>query len=159
MSLTLEEVLANPTKQNIFDFVVDKLRQQGKQSWIPESERSMGVDGEPEINGCSDNGCRYRLPTPDGVLKCALGHLIPDEIYTEKMEGKSISAVEMLPLRHYFGDDALFGAHIVNIIKSRNYMFNFLNELQGIHDNYWDIRELKWATLAKNENLAFTPVS
>ena len=40
--------------------------------------------------GCrssKDGACKYRLRTDDGrTLKCAVGHIIPDTIYTPRME-------------------------------------------------------------------------
>lgn len=53
------------THQEIFDFVWTKLCEQGAKSY--------------------ENGkCRYRTSTR---LKCAVGHLIPDDLYDPAMEG------------------------------------------------------------------------
>lgn len=60
----------NPTKQELFDFVVDKVVKQGKLCKKPGSKR-----------------CSYRY----GDLKCAVGHVIADEHYNEGLEGYSIS--------------------------------------------------------------------
>lgn len=49
-----------------------------------EAIRAVVRQGRKSIRGGS---CRYR--GPDG-LKCAVGHLIKDEYYSEEMEGKSI---------------------------------------------------------------------
>jgi hypothetical protein len=57
------------TKQEIFDTVALHLIKQGKQS--------ADATGD----------CFYR--SPDG-LKCAVGCLIPDEVYRPEMEGKNI---------------------------------------------------------------------
>ena len=59
------------THQEIFDFVWTKLYEQGKQS-------------------ADSFGCKYR--TANG-LKCAVGHLIPDNVYVKHMEGRAISTI------------------------------------------------------------------
>lgn len=64
-------------EQEIFDFVLAKIREQGRPSYSPEG-----------------GTCYYR--GPDGT-KCAVGHLIPDEIYSSFMEGMNPWA-----LRHDF---------------------------------------------------------
>jgi len=56
------------TKQEVFDTVVSALIKQG----------------HPSID--TSGGCLYR--GPDG-LKCAIGHLIPDNVYTPDMENVS----------------------------------------------------------------------
>ena len=62
------------TKQEVLDFVADKLFEQG----------------EPSM----ENGtCMYR--TEDG-LKCAAGWLIPDEQYSEFFEHQSIACLHIL---------------------------------------------------------------
>ena len=55
--------------QQAFDIMVQHLRQQGRPS-------------RDEVDGCQYRG-------PDG-LKCAVGALIPDELYNERMESKNI---------------------------------------------------------------------
>jgi len=38
--------------------------------------------------------CKYRLPTLSGnVLKCALGGLIPDDLYSKDLEGDNVFAI------------------------------------------------------------------
>ncbi len=59
--------------QEIFDFVVAAILAQGR----------------PSMAGSSpDPKCRYRGSQD---AKCAVGHLIPDYIYDEYMEGKSVA--------------------------------------------------------------------
>ena len=83
--LTLQQVADNPTKQNIFDFVVQELRKQGKPSFDP----SKVVKSSDQIY--ENNGCLYRKYEQDGtVLKCAAGHLIPDNEYSLSIENASI---------------------------------------------------------------------
>ena len=65
-----------------------------------------------------DGSCRYK--TPDG-LKCAVGCLIPDELYNEKMEGSMVNRI----------------SEELEFLKPHVPM---LMGLQLIHDNeeYWD---------------------
>ncbi len=63
-------VVKNPADdQEVFDYVVNALRKQGKKSAIYQDQ------------------CLYR--GPNGT-KCAAGHLIPDEDYQSSWEGYSI---------------------------------------------------------------------
>jgi hypothetical protein len=57
------------TKQDIFDTVVHHLFKQGKKA-----------------RGC-DHLCSYR---GDDKTSCAVGCLVPDNLYTEKMEGRGV---------------------------------------------------------------------
>lgn len=66
-------------KQELFQQSVTKLFNQGKPS-IRNDIRNL--DGGP--------ACAYR---GGNGLKCAIGHLIPDENYDQKMEAKSIDAL------------------------------------------------------------------
>ena len=82
------------------------------------------VQGERAMDGPQ---CVYRAP--DGN-KCAAGCLIPDELYSNKMEGSSFRHVAMdhPKLQEMFGD-----------------YIELIGELQQIHDNYspWDPK-LNW---------------
>jgi hypothetical protein len=72
------------TPQEIFDTVAKHLFTQGKpaKQMMPDPDN---VDGE-------DSQCRYRAA--DGT-KCAVGVLLPDELYVESMEGQSLSGLIM----------------------------------------------------------------
>lgn len=76
-SITLK-TLHSFTPQQIFDYVVDKLRKQNR--------KSMNI--EP---GSDEGVCVYRS---DDGCKCAAGHLIGDDEYTPKMEGMVFFGVE-----------------------------------------------------------------
>lgn len=69
------------TLQEIFDFVVLKLREQGAKSMSPKGN----PDSTTGIN------CAYR---GDKGRKCAAGHLIPDDQYHPSFEG---SRARVLP--------------------------------------------------------------
>ena len=89
------------TSREIFDKVKKALLSQGK--------RSKGKDF-----------CLYCSPTG---LKCAIGHLIPEEKYTDEIEGMSITE---------FPDDIL--QCILPSDKTEKDGIDFLVELQNIHD-------------------------
>lgn len=61
----------NSTEQEVFDYVLDFLLEQG------ESSREDALT------------CKYRLEKEGRILKCAAGCLIKDENYTSEIEGKS----------------------------------------------------------------------
>jgi hypothetical protein len=57
--------------QSTFDFIVDALVTQGEPSVAPTTPT-----------------CQYRIVAPSGkVLKCAVGHLIPDFLYGPQFDG------------------------------------------------------------------------
>ena len=119
------------TDQEVFDKVVTALRKQGR--------RSSMMQPHPEYG--SQEICRYRGPR--GV-KCAAGHLIPDELYDEEMEGKDWnSIVENWPS-----------------IAALNLPTDLVSEFQYIHDHHsigdW---ETFWGVLAEKYSLAYTPCS
>lgn len=66
------------------------------------------------------SACQYRGPNG---MKCAAGHLIPDEMYDEGMEGKRIHAV----LGWY---PNLFGEPL------NQSDIDFLEALQAVHDSF-----------------------
>ena len=97
-------------KQKIFDDVAIGLLKQMKRSFI----RAGGVREEPI--------CRYRY----GELKCAVGHLIPDDKYSPTMEGHAVwfpEVRERLPDR------------IQAAISLDRDVLSLLTDLQGLHDN------------------------
>jgi hypothetical protein len=105
--------------QAIFDTVVTHLRTQGKKA---------------VTTNCNGNEkCMYRaLDRETGnVLKCAAGCLIPDEIYSTRMENQSIRDVldDSSSLRdHLFGAD--YDGYTYNDPRSV-----LLKDLQRTHDS------------------------
>ena len=87
------------TDQQMFTKVARHLIKQGKKS-------------------IKDGQCLYR--GPEGT-SCAIGCLIPDEMYTEEIEGKAVSEHEALEL-------VLASLGITNL--------NLAMDLQSIHDGY-----------------------
>ena len=65
------------TSQQVFDYVVNALRKQGKPSVAKSGLIGAGT-------------CKYRGPKG---LKCAVGHLIPLSIYSREMEGNNMSSL------------------------------------------------------------------
>ena len=89
--------------QQAFEMAVKHLRKQGR--------RSLQYGAIT---------CMYRIP--ESGLKCAVGALIPDELYQESFEG-----VGIVRLIDTFDEiNKLF----------ENVNFKLLEDLQNIHDNY-----------------------
>jgi hypothetical protein len=93
-------------KQAVFTTVANHLLKQGKRS----------VTEEAFIASCVYRG--------DDGLKCAIGVLIPDELYTPSMEGKQATVLIQTNPKLY--------AHLE--IKNFFDDTNFLMELQQLHD-------------------------
>lgn len=94
------------TEQEIFDKVVRHLIAQGEQAVDPATGR-----------------CQYRAP---GGLKCAIGCLIPDELYEPEMDGEmALSASDVLE-----SYPELAGA----IGSYSEALGDMLNSLQRVHD-------------------------
>lgn len=103
-------------RQKVFDIVKEKMLAQGKRSMFNEYD------------------CAYR--NPDG-LKCAIGHLIPDEMYDPKMEsGSVIRLFENFPeIKEYLLNE--FGNKNSERTEISDYNdTTFLLKLQQIHDYY-----------------------
>ena len=90
------------TKQQIFDKIADHL--------LTQNAVSVGP---------GDNAmCKYRA---DDGLSCAIGCLIPDELYVKKLEGKEVS--------HRIVREVLKKVDIIN--EGR-----FLGQFEEMHDYY-----------------------
>jgi len=118
------------TRQEIFDFVAKKMFAQGEPSYRHDNQNySIG-------------SCAYRIRKSDGtVLKCAVGHLIPDDQYDDTIEMLAASdpyVMKRLPVEKDDGDflDALQHAHDSTVLEQVS-----MRE-----------REVKWTDLFK-ENL------
>ena len=93
--------------QEIYDTVVQHLFAQGKPAYGYYSEE----------NNVGEAGCAYRT----GELKCAVGCLIPDDVYRSDMENQSVTN---LVNHSEFMVPSYFGGHIP-----------LLNKLQTAHDS------------------------
>ena len=91
--------------QQAFDIMVEHLRQQGRPS-------------RDEVDGC-----QYRGP---GGLKCAVGALIPDELYNKTLENNRIERM-LTVFKHLF-------PQIQSVFSGID--TQFLDSMQTIHDCY-----------------------
>jgi hypothetical protein len=110
-----DNVLMNETtvrfdNQKTFDIVVNALRKQGEKS----------------VSDVDVNSCLYRGPNG---LKCAAGHLIPDELYNKKMEGVSCDHIQVSEVLQKCGHD-----------------HKFVKRLQWVHD---DLNVNRWEDFFK----------
>ena len=117
----------NGDKQAIFDDVVEHLRKQ-------------------EVKAIVGGSCRYReLDSIEGDLRCAVGGVLPDELYDPEMEGNDIyCVVEGFPsVEEFFGKGNTVG---------------FLRALQKVHD-YGNEEEWEngFERIAEEYNLTYTP--
>ena len=96
------------TDQGIFDYVVAKLAEQGKRSRI------------------SYEGCKYHGP---GGTKCAVGHIIPDDLYIPEMDQN-----------HGYSISRLIECEVFRYLKP--YM-GLLYDLQKAHDVSIDAEEIR----------------
>lgn len=112
------------TAQEVFDTVVRALREQGEPSYSK-----------------SKYECRYRASSDDGrTLKCAVGHLIPDDKYDPYMEGMAVDhpslqgALESLGLwEHADLLNELQQAHDVRAAKSPDeWLADFLTRARNV---------------------------
>jgi hypothetical protein len=100
------ETIPEMSAQEIFDKVVEHLAKQGKRARIAVSP--------------GDFRCKYR--TPDG-LKCAVGVLIPDELYDPEMDSGIVDILYILKQGKF---------PQLNLLIRHMYL---LAALQSIHDN------------------------
>ena len=96
--------------QEIYNPVRDHLLKQGA--------RSVSVNGY--------GGCEYRS---DDGLKCAVGCLIPDEMYSTRLEGRGVRSEEVIRVLKNAGvlDGIVYSGR-------GDERLNMLDELQNIHD-------------------------
>lgn len=91
--------------QQAFDIMVQHLRQQGRPS-------------RDDVAGCMYRG-------PDGT-KCAVGALIPDELYRDNMEGRTIRPLLIQDCNAY--------SELCRLLDSID--LQLLEEMQTIHDHH-----------------------
>jgi len=112
-------------RQEVFDKIYLHLIEQGRKS----------------VN--SDGRCQYRSPDGD---KCAIGCLIPDELYTPELEGNGVSMpiIEDVLNKIYpdmTDEDLLFlldlqDLHDIEIIQYNSFIEHVHNEMEIIADAY-----------------------
>lgn len=106
-------ILKPMTAQEAFDKAVAGVRAQGYQLSLDEK-----------------TNCMYRGPNG---LRCAVGHLIPDELYQPAFEGVTGDGLIGLHLDHIKrGIDLERLAHLRQLLPDS--LAPLLSELQGLHD-------------------------
>ena len=100
--------------QELYDFVVAAIVKQGRPS-VGDNDR-----------------CLYR--GPDG-LKCAAGHVIPDSVYSEDMEGLDLANM------------AAFGRRLKSLVPH----LKLLVSLQGNHDGAFYAKDFMGKFLATSK--------
>lgn len=137
------------TNQEIFDKVLNHLRQQGHAATV-------------FING--ETSCRYRAG--DGGM-CAVGCLIPDELYTPEIEDNGVFLVERLLRGEICAEkepDVEMLWSTLQQVGIAADQLPLLRKLQSAHDgnlnNYgigaW---ELEMANIADDFDLHYTPAT
>jgi hypothetical protein len=106
----MDKVIDLGTKREVFDRVREHLLSQMKQS----------IDEEGD--------CKYR--GPDG-LKCAIGCLIPDDVYTQELEG----------WLGFLVSDVGFVIDGQPVHRYQHEAYGMLVDLQSLHD---DMHPSKW---------------
>lgn len=119
------------TAQEIFDKVTAHLRKQGK--------ASVDIDGS----------CAYR---GEGGTSCAVGCLIPDEMYDEMMEGGAVHAEEPKYPELYKAIDVLGLRGNVGLLTSLQRAHD--ETLQHVGMPSW---ENYMANIARSRGLTYTP--
>lgn len=125
---------AYKSSQQIFDEVVTALRKQGR----------------PSVNEAG--GCLYR--GPDG-LKCAAGHLIPDDAYSPGMEGESVWQPEVLGALRRAGVAGDLNQHLVSRLQSAH--DNAVGDALNGVATWLAAFETEAASIAADHRLTYTP--
>jgi predicted transcriptional regulator len=119
------------TQQQIYDFVCENLWRQGSKSFV-----------NIVINKVRQNVCMYR--DTEG-FKCAIGFLIPDDLYVENMERQSVQSL-CQTLQHFLPtwiteDHRKFGKFLHENIDFLMRMQNELHDglpynTKNFHENF-----------------------
>jgi hypothetical protein len=120
--------------QQSYDYIVRSLRQQGRKSADAQS-------GE----------CMYR--GPDG-LKCAAGHVIPEDKYEARFEGKTVLEQEQLAHFSEFDSPAY---DLSMLILDEGHYLNLVRRLQIVHDGCFQNWEQGFQETAEEFGLKYTP--
>ena len=112
------------TLQEMFDKSVTGIKTQGRLSQGPVNPGN----GKP-------GACYYRHPD-DPTVRCAVGHLIPDELYDRKMEGRNVSSGAVLgtAMRERLGIPRSHAGHPSPAVS-------MLSQLQTAHDDSHTVEE------------------
>lgn len=97
-----------------------------------------------------EHGCWYRSPSGK---KCAVGCLIPDELYNPQVESTVVCGLfdtGTQPLSYVVLSKMLLDS---GLDKGT---WTLLSELQNIHDSKWNRREEEWQELANKFSLTLS---
>ena len=121
-------------RQQVFDAVVHHLAKQGKRSTFTRPGQGFSM-------------CRYR---GYGGLKCAIGALIPDELYHPRLEGSLPSTwlshfknPEIYPVSEHSHTHKV-AEHFQKTFYKNVWQVAFLFGLQGCHDVSGDVEQLRY---------------
>jgi len=137
------------TNQEIYDKVLTHLRRQGRAAVAIE-------DGEPS--------CRYR----DGLGgMCAVGCLIPDEVYTPEIEGEGVFSVGRLLRGELTAERKPYVKVLWDVLKRVGItedQLGLLRRLQSAHDEDlngfgMDDWEAEMSAIADDFDLHYTPAT
>jgi hypothetical protein len=126
--------------QQIFDTVVNHLRQQGHKSFCSEEQ----IETLELVQGSSPI-CAYRSPEGD---KCAAGILITDEEYNVKMEGLGIATLLRYEDRNFVP---------ASLRERLGQHYELIESLQFTHDRT-DVEDWEdaWQDIARSYGLTYS---
>lgn len=132
MQITVETI---PVIAPIIQQMYDGLKSQGFQRSTPEGT----------------SNCLYRGPNG---LKCAIGHVIPDENYSDNLEMKSINYFSVFAAT-LFADFYFDQKSYLDDFNKIGTLPTLLSELQSVHDNYQYPEEMQseFIAICKNYNI------
>lgn len=93
-------------------------------------EDKLIAQGRPSLN--SNEDCSYRGSED---LKCGIGFLIPDNLYTESMEGKLVASLTVEVAGGIHNPVIEYIANLFNI-SFENDLLRVLRDIQAIHDSF-----------------------
>lgn len=139
--------MSKENEQKVFDRVLDHLRTQG--------EPAMTVNCE----------CRYRTQREGKTLSCAVGCLIPDEVYDPSIECAIVQAFRdaKLPEKDQFITEEIPGetlhacasrVAVRGVLDALEVNYGLLAEMQGIHDSA-AVRARRGASFVAHVNASF----
>src|SRR5690348_4139130 len=109
------------TLQEIFDKVGVHL--------LTQNEQAMARDEDGERN------CAYRAEGDRGMLKCAVGCLIPDELYTPVIEGFGVMP-EMGSSNNSVAESRRLYSILEQLELDEPPQLRLLEQLQKLHDDF-----------------------
>lgn len=113
------------------------------QQWFDKAVKKLSEQKEQSIDENGD--CLYRGP---GKLRCAIGHLIPNRIYTKEMELSSVGGV--------FDSFPEIDEYLTISGFKRWEAIDFFSDLQFIHDEYDPKRwPTEWKDIAEKYDLEY----